>query len=78
MSLLRHPIYAWSDGRSMHLWARQGTEGVFDPIHYGTEGSEHYPLFVSGVAMPMDVWDEIVTRYLAVREEYLRPVEDDT
>lgn len=80
MSLMRYPVYVWADANSMHLWARrdvQEDEGVYDPVHRGEHGeSALYPGFVSGVAMPLRVWDDIVTRYAAKRGIFINEIAD--
>lgn len=66
MSYMRSPIYAWVGGDEhhpqMHLWARRDArdEGVLDPVGYAREGADAFPDFVSGVAMPLDLYDELV------------------
>lgn len=68
---MRFPVYAWGDGEQIHLWARaENDDGVtaFDPVHGGMvestesqrEATWAYPDFAGGIAMPMDVWGELV------------------
>jgi hypothetical protein len=56
---MRWPIYAWGDGRSVHLWAREGepTVGVMDPTMY--EG------FAGGIHMPQAEFDALVLLRMA-------------
>jgi hypothetical protein len=66
VSYMRWPIYAWVGGDEhhpqMHLWARRDArdEGVLDPVRYTRDGADAFPDFVSGVAMPLDLFDELV------------------
>lgn len=70
MSYLRTPIYAWVGDNEIHLWARAdaAADGVYDPIHRRTAGADDHPGFVSGVAMPLDVFDELVVMRYAELE----------
>lgn len=53
MSLLRHPIYVWGDGKRWHLWVREDGSGrMMNPDWY--EG------FDGGISMPEAVFDAIV------------------
>lgn len=71
MSYMRWPIYAWVGGDEhhpqMHLWARRDArdEGVLDPVRSARDGADAFPDFVSGVAMPLDLFDELVIRRYA-------------
>lgn len=81
---MRFPVYAWGDGERIHLWARaENDDGVtaFDPVHGGMvestesqrEATWAYPDFAGGIAMPMDVWDELVVmRYAELERQPAR------
>ena len=55
---------------AMHIWAGKDDERVWDPIYYREEPGEDYPDFVSGVAMNMDLFDQLVImRYAQLVDE---------
>lgn len=84
---MRSPVYAWVGGdcdddcpddcpvpehETIHLWAREGEEGISDPIYERetTEESDPYSGFICGIAMPLPVFDQLVVmRYAQLVEE---------
>jgi hypothetical protein len=59
MSWMRSPIYAWGDGRSVHLWVREDTEG------FGVMDPEHYLGFAGGIHMREAEFDALVLLRMA-------------
>ena len=59
MSWMRSPVYAWGDGRRVHLWARadEADAHAFDP---GPVDDPNYPGFTGGIVMREDVYDALV------------------
>lgn len=59
MSLMRFPVYVWGDGRSWHLWPRQGQE-KHTYTSPAVEDMDGYPDFGPGIAISEKLFDEIV------------------
>jgi hypothetical protein len=67
MSYMRGDFYFWSDGERLHLWAAGGYDGWDESIwaeavRRDREAAGERP---AGVALPLDVVDELVVMRLA-------------
>jgi hypothetical protein len=67
MSYMRGHFCLWSDGERLHLWAVDGYDGWDDSIWAEGVRSDRETAGerTSGVALPMDVVDELVVMRLA-------------
>lgn len=67
MSYMRGDFYLWSDGERLHVWAVDGYDGWDDSIWAEGLRSDQKTAGerASGVALPMDVIDELVVMRLA-------------
>ena len=67
MSYMRGDYYLWSDGERLHLWAADGYDGWDDSIwaQGGRSNRKTADKRASGVALPLDVVDELVVMRLA-------------
>jgi hypothetical protein len=67
MSYMRGNFYLWRDGERLHLWAADGYDGWDDSIWAETlrVDCKTTDERASGVALPMDIVDELVAMRLA-------------